>query len=89
MLSSLTGMLREVTETKENNCMLKINSKYKTLKYRLFDHIEQSQNLAMKINDLSTAIKLNWLKYSLDSIDYDNVVETYQNVMILGKLKGE
>ena len=67
--------------------MLKINSEYKTLKYKLFDHIEQSQNLAMKINDLSTAIKLNWLKYSLDSIDYDNAVKTYQNVMILGQLK--
>jgi len=55
-----------------------------TMKYKLFNAIQKLQDQALVLGDLKTAIKLNWLKYSVDSMDIDTLCETMMKITIKG-----
>jgi hypothetical protein len=52
----------------------------------IFDRIENQQDKALAIGDLSTAIKLNWLKYSIDSLSNDEITYCFQSIIINNKM---
>ena len=54
------------------------------MKYKLFNMIEKLQGQALTLGDLKTAIKLNWLKYIVDSMDVDSLCETMMKITING-----
>lgn len=56
------------------------------LKERVFQKIELSQQKAIDLNDIKTAIKLNWIKYSLTNDNINDMIESYMRVLINNKL---
>jgi len=52
------------------------------MKNKLFIKIERLQDLALSLGDLKTCIKLNWLKYSIDALTYDDACYKLQEIIL-------
>ena len=51
-------------------------------------HIERSEDEALQLNDIQTAIRLNWLRNAIGSgLDYDIAVYKYLEITINGGFK--
>lgn len=56
-----------------------------TIMNKMFLMIEKYQGKAIALNDLKTAMQLNWLKYSMSQLTAYEVFNALQKILIKGE----